>query len=102
MLYILLPGKKIFVSAYHPLKVLEALELSGAYYFRVAINTKQIEMVPDKNRCQNIDNKSYDDSVKLKRTVIDLEYSLNGHGPELDLSKLSLACQITLQININY
>ena len=47
-------------------------------------------------------NKSYDDSVKLKRTVIDLEYSLNGHGPELDLSKLSLACQITLQININY
>ena len=55
VLYILLPGKKIFVSAYHPLKVLEALELSGAYYFRVAINTKQIEMVPDRNDCQNID-----------------------------------------------
>ena len=55
VLYVLLPGKKIFVTAYHPLKVLEALELSGAYAFRVSINTKQIEMVPDTNDCQNID-----------------------------------------------
>ena len=34
-------------------------------------------------------NKSYDNSVKLKRTEVELELSLNGPQPELDKRKLS-------------
>lgn len=54
-LYILLPGKKIFISSYHPFKGLESMVIAGGHYFRISINARQIEMVPEGNDCLNID-----------------------------------------------
>ena len=54
-LYILLPGKKIFISAYHPYKGLKSMVISGGHYFRISINARQIEMVPEGNDCLNIE-----------------------------------------------
>ena len=52
----MLPGKKIFISAYHPFKALESIVIVGGHYFRIAINARQIEMVPEGNDCLNIEN----------------------------------------------
>ena len=53
----MVPGKKIFISTYHPFKVQESIVVAGENYFRVAVNARQIEMVSDdKNDCQKIDN----------------------------------------------
>ena len=54
-LYIMLPGKKIFISAYHPFKGSESMVITGGHYFRISINARQIEMVPEGNDCLNIE-----------------------------------------------
>ena len=55
-MYFMLPGKKIFVSAYHPFKALESIVIAGGHYFRISINARQIEIVPEGNDCLNIEN----------------------------------------------
>ena len=66
-MYFMLPGKKIFISAYHPFKALESMVIAGGHYFRISINARQIEMVPEGNDCLNIGKNmtevfdSYDD-----------------------------------------
>ena len=53
-MYAMLPGKKIFLSNYHPQKTIEAAaKVSGAKFFRMMVSAKQSERVADRGDCTN-------------------------------------------------
>ena len=53
-MYAMLPGKKIFLSNYHPQKTIEAAaKVSGAKFFRMMVSAKQSERVADRGDCIN-------------------------------------------------
>ena len=50
-MYAMLPGKRIFLSNYHPFKTIEAVEVSGARYFRMIVTARQTEHISDRGDC---------------------------------------------------
>ena len=47
----ILPGKKIFISNFHPIKNFESSDVSGGKFFRMIVMPKQYEGITDRGDC---------------------------------------------------
>ena len=50
-MYAILPGKRIYISNYHPIKNIESSEALGARFFRMIVVSNQKEGITDRGDC---------------------------------------------------
>ena len=50
-MFVILPGKQIFISNYHPIKNFASSDVSGAKFFRMIVTPKQYEGITDRGDC---------------------------------------------------
>ena len=56
LLYALFPGKKIFMSNYHPQKSIEPVELTGKAFYKANVLTKVKTKLLKNNNCEPVDS----------------------------------------------